>query len=163
MLLLPSELTQPPAVGDVSIRPIGAEQLDEAIDVTARGFEAPPEVFLSVYTPTVFTFPGIRCYLGFVGGRAVTVGVCAQVGDIAGIFSVATPAEHRRHGYASRLVFQSLQDAFQAGTKLAYLQASPMGCSVYRRLGFRTVEHYRILSRPLPDDRLRVRGIGRHR
>jgi GNAT superfamily N-acetyltransferase len=148
MLLLPSELIPPAAIEDLTIRPIGAEQLDEAIDVTTRGFEAPPEIFLSVYTPTVFTFPGITCYLGSVGDRAVTVGVCAHVGDIAGIFSVATPTEHRRRGYASSLVFQAAQDAFQAGANLTYLQASPMGCSVYQRLGFRTVEHYRVLSRP---------------
>ena len=148
MLLLPSELTRPPAAGELTIRPIGTELLDEAIDVTARGFEAPPEVFLPVYTPTVFAFPGFMCYLGFVGDQAVTVGVCARVEDIAGIFSVATPAEHRRHGYASSLVFQAAHDAFRAGTTLAYLQASPMGCSVYQRLGFRIVAHYRILSRP---------------
>jgi hypothetical protein len=148
MLLLPSELTQPPAADDVTIRPISVGEIGQAIDVTARGFGAPPEVFLSVYTPTVFTFPGFMCYLGFAGDQAVTVGVCARVGDFAGIFSVATPAEHRRHGYASSLVFQAAQEAFRAGTTLAYLQASPMGSSVYQRLGFRTVEHYRILSRP---------------
>jgi|SRR4051794_31130945 GNAT superfamily N-acetyltransferase len=151
MLLLPSGLIRPPGADDLTIRPIGVEELEQALDVTARGFEAPPDALRSAYTPTIFTFPGFICYLGFLGDRAVTAGVCAHVEDIAGIFSVATPTEHRRRGYASRLVFQAAQDAFEAGAKLAYLQASPIGCSVYQRLGFRTVEHYRILSRPPAD------------
>lgn len=54
------------------------------------------------------------------------------------------------HGYGPALTAQAARDGFAAGAELAWLQSSAMGHSVYRRLGFRDVETYLLLTRPSP-------------
>jgi hypothetical protein len=41
-----------------------------------------------------------------------------------------------------------VRDGFAAGCELAYLHSSEVGHGVYRRLGFRDVEEYTLLTRP---------------
>jgi hypothetical protein len=41
-----------------------------------------------------------------------------------------------------------VRDGFEAGSELAFLQSSEIGHGVYRRLGFRDVEEYVLLTRP---------------
>jgi hypothetical protein len=41
-----------------------------------------------------------------------------------------------------------VREGFAAGADLAYLQSSVLGESVYRRLGFREVASYELLTRP---------------
>jgi len=65
-----------------------------------------------------------------------------------GIFNVATPPEHRGHGYGAAITAQAIHDGFAAGAELSWLQSSAMGESVYRRLGFRAVESYVLFYRP---------------
>jgi hypothetical protein len=66
------------------------------------------------------------------------------------IFSVATPAEHRRHGYGAAITSFATRSLFERGADLAWLQTSPMGEQVYYRLGFRQVANHIQLSRPNP-------------
>jgi ribosomal protein S18 acetylase RimI-like enzyme len=149
MLLRPEDLSPPPSVPGLSVEPVAEQpEIEETLSVTARGFEAPPEAFAAIYVPQVVLSNWVTCYLGRVDGEAVTAGASARDGGVVGIFSVATPPEHRRCGYASQLVAEVCRRAFADGATLAFLQASPMGSSVYRRLGFRTVERYRMLTRP---------------
>ena len=89
----------------------------------------------------------LALYVGRVGGRAVSTAIGLTVGAEVGIFDVATPPEHRRHGYGSALTTRAARDGFAAGADLAWLQSSAIGESVYRRLGFRQVETYVLLSR----------------
>jgi predicted GNAT family acetyltransferase len=60
----------------------------------------------------------------------------------------ATPGEHRGRGYGAALTAAAAQGGFASGADLAWLQSSAMGLSVYRRLGFREVERYVLLTRP---------------
>ena len=65
-----------------------------------------------------------------------------------GIFNVATPAEYRGRGYGAAITGHAVREGFAAGAELAYLQSSAIGESVYRRLGFREVLTYVLLTRP---------------
>ncbi len=65
-----------------------------------------------------------------------------------GIFNVATPPEHRGRGYGAVLTARAARDGFEAGSEFAFLQSSEIGHTVYRRLGFRDVEEYVLLTRP---------------
>jgi N-acetylglutamate synthase len=69
---------------------------------------------------------------------------------LVGVYSIATPPHHRRQGYGSAVVARVVADGFAAGARLAYLQASAMGTSVYVRLGFRPVVKFSWISRPRP-------------
>jgi len=139
MLLRPEDMIPPPSVPGLRVDPVTEEhELSHVLGVTARGFEAPEAAFAAIYVPRVVLSNWVTCYLGRVNGDGVTTGATARDGDVVGIFSVATPAEHRRRGYASQLVGAACQAAFTQGATLAFLQASPMGSAVYQRLGFRT-------------------------
>jgi ribosomal protein S18 acetylase RimI-like enzyme len=54
---------------------------------------------------------------------------------VVGIYSVATPPEHRRKGYGEAIT----RAAMQVARLPAVLQPSAMGEGLYRRLGFEPV------------------------
>lgn len=125
--------------------------LTQAQTVAAAGFEASPHLMAPLYTPQVAATPGLSIYLARVAGQPVSTATSFRHRDSVGIFNVATPPEHRRHGYATALTIRAAQDAFDAGANFAWLQSSPLGNSVYLSIGFQHVETYTLLSRPTSD------------
>lgn len=125
--------------------------LTEAQTVAAEGFEAPPHLMAPFYTPQIAATPGLSIYLGRVAGQPVSTATSFRQGNSVGIFNVATPPTHRRSGYAAALTIRAVKDAFNAGANFAWLQSSPLGNSLYRRIGFQHVETYTLLSRPKND------------
>jgi GNAT superfamily N-acetyltransferase len=149
MVLSPGEEREAPRPAS-TVLPIGSDEVELALDVCAGGFEAPREVFVPFYTPRVMTTPGLTVYLARVGDEPVATGVTFEHDGAMGIFNVATPPEHRRQGHGSQIVLRGVRDGFERGAQFAYLQASAQGTSVYRRLGFETVERYLVMTRPGP-------------
>ncbi len=125
--------------------------LREAHELAAAGFGAPPEMIAAVFTREVLAVPGLSIVVAHAGGRAVATATGFLADGSVGIFNVATPAEHRGHGYATAATARAVLDGFAAGADLAWLQASAMGEPVYRRMGFRQVGTYVIMGRPAGD------------
>jgi GNAT superfamily N-acetyltransferase len=149
MVAAPSDVRGVPAAA--SVRRVDDEEgLRLTLDVAAAGFGSPIEVIDVLYTPRIMAAPGVAFYLAEVDGEPVATGVGCIVEGLAGVYSVATPPEHRRRGYGSAVVAQIVADGFAAGAQLAYLQASAMGTSVYAKLGFRRVLDWGWLTRPEP-------------
>src|ERR671936_618421 len=127
-----------PEVDDLEVvRVETADGLAQALAVAATGFGAPPDLFAPIYMLEVAA----------VDGRDVSTSTGYTLGDTVGIFNVATPPEHRGRGYGAALTAQAALAGFANGVELAWLGSSAMGLSVYRRLGFREVETYVLLSR----------------
>ena len=61
------------------------------------------------------------------------------LGDDLAVHYVATEADHRGQGLATRLLATVIEESRNAGMRSVTLQASPDGLSVYRRMGFQTV------------------------
>ena len=122
----------------------------EAAKVAAGGFGAPPAVLQALYRPEVVELDGMNVYLGRVEAEAVTTAIGYRTGREGAIFIVATPVEHRRHGYGAAITSFATRSLFESGADLAWLQTSPMGERVYYRLGFRQVANHILLSRPNP-------------
>lgn len=80
--------------------------------------------------------PAIRGYgTGHRGWTAAALGTVLHDGDCM-IYSAATLPEARGNRLASRLLHQALVDARAAGCESSTLQASAMGASLYRRIGY---------------------------
>lgn len=136
----PAELTHP---GALEIRELVPPEARLHAAVAAAGFESPLEPFEQLMTPAVLTAPGVRCYVGEVDGEAVVTGLGVVIGPNVGVFNVATPPSHRRRGYGAAVTARAVVDGFANGARWAWLQATPVGLSVYEALGFRTVERWR--------------------
>jgi len=120
----------------------------DAATVAASAFGAPPAVLQALYSPEVAEMDGMSVYLGHVDAGAVTTAMGYRTGREGAIFSVATPAEHRRHGYGAAMTAFVTRSLFESGADLAWLQTTPIGERVYFRLGFRQVANHILLSRP---------------
>jgi ribosomal protein S18 acetylase RimI-like enzyme len=78
-------------------------------------------------------------YLGFQRGVPVAASAMILQHGVAGIYAVATLPEARRQGVGTALTLTPLRDARAMGYRVGTLQASSMGYSVYRCLGFQQV------------------------
>ena len=128
------------ATAGLAIRQLLPDEAPLHAHVAAAGFELPSEMFLQLMTPALLAAPGVRCYLGETDTQPVTTGLGVELGSYVAIFNIATPPEHRRHGYGAAVTARAVADGFAAGARWSWLQSSADGFKVYERLGFRTVE-----------------------
>ncbi|MBW7453666.1 GNAT family N-acetyltransferase [Paenibacillus sepulcri] len=77
-----------------------------------------------------------RYYLGYLNEMPVSTLMTFSQGDVSGIYTVATLQEFRSRGIGGAIVAHALRDIHASGAKQAILQASSMGQSIYRKLGF---------------------------
>jgi hypothetical protein len=124
------------------VRQLGPDETALHPLVAAAGFEEEPEHFLRLLPPVVLNMDGVRAYVGEVDGEIVTTALGMTRAGNVGIFNVATPPEHRRHGYGAAVTARAAADGFAAGASWAWLQSSTAGYRVYEALGFRTLERW---------------------
>jgi ribosomal protein S18 acetylase RimI-like enzyme len=148
MVAAADELVDVEVAGLKLVRVHTGDGLAQALAVASAGFGAPPELLAPLYDPALVEIDGFAIYLGRVDGVDVTTGMGFRIDDAVGVFTVATPDEHRGRGYGAAVTAQAVKDGFAAGATFAYLQSSEIGHSVYRRLGFRDVEHYTLHTAP---------------
>lgn len=121
-----------------------------AIDVLCRGFGVPDSV-RPVFEHALALPPNPPSQLGtFVvslAGKPSATALGVVVDDVVAIYNVATVPEARERGLGSFATRLTMQHGLEAGARTAILEASEMGHSVYRRLGFREVGRYRVLVR----------------
>ena len=127
---------------DFGIERVGDEEaLTAWKDTLARGFgEGPVE---AEWVAEMYRRLGLgddgpwRHYLGRLGGEPVVTSTLFLGAGVAGVYFVSTVEEARRRGIGAALTLAPLREAQEMGYGLGVLGASPMGYSVYRRLGFR--------------------------
>ncbi|WP_203898621.1 GNAT family N-acetyltransferase [Virgisporangium aliadipatigenens] len=85
-------------------------------------------------------------FVGRVAGRAVATSALSISHGVAGIYWVATRAEHRGRGIGRAVTTAALLAGRERGLRIGTLQASGLGEPVYRRIGFQTVGHCEHLS-----------------
>ena len=148
MVVRPDELRGVDVPGLEILKATTADALAQALATAAAAFGAPPEAFAALYGLDVTGLDGLVVYLGRAGDEDVTTAVGYTVDGSTGIFNVATPSSHRGHGYGAAVTTCAVREGFAAGAELGWLQSSDIGYSVYERLGFRTVETYRVYTAP---------------
>lgn len=113
--------------------------VDAALSLIEQGFGLPAELCRGLLPIRMLFLPGTTTWIAREDAD-VSTALSTVHGDMCGIFNVATPAEHRGRGYGRAATAQAVATS---GARSAYLQASPMGYSVYEAMGFQTAERWR--------------------
>jgi ribosomal protein S18 acetylase RimI-like enzyme len=145
MLMRPGQLVE--LDSDLDIQLVSADDADATNRVLAVSFGAPKELF-DVFNEALAMMDSASLYVGRAEGEIVTTAVGFTADGGTGVFNVGTSPEHRGRGYGAAITSRIVRDGFAAGSELSYLQSSDAGHGVYRRLGFRDVEEYVLLTRP---------------
>jgi GNAT superfamily N-acetyltransferase len=130
-----------PAVPGLRIRRLARSELGLHGQVAEQAFGVAAAVFDTV-SEAALLLPGTELHIGEVDGEPVTTSLSMVEGDSAAVFNVATPAEHRGHGYGAAVTARAVAAGFAAGARFVWLQSSADGYGIYERLGFRTLEHW---------------------
>lgn len=75
-------------------------------------------------------------YLGRLNGKPVATSAVFFARGVAGIYWVSTLEDYRSMGIGSTMTAITMMEAVSQGYRIAILQASEMGESVYKKLGF---------------------------
>lgn len=135
---LKDDLPAPPGFSVVPVR--DAATLSQYMHAMVTGF-GPPEAFSRAWGD-VFACLGLgeerpmQHYIGLLDGEPVATSSVFYGAGVAGIYFVATVPHARNKGIGSLMTATPLQDARARGYRAAILQASQMGSSIYRKLGF---------------------------
>ncbi|HYY02694.1 MAG TPA: GNAT family N-acetyltransferase [Gaiellaceae bacterium] len=148
MIVRPDELHGVDVPNLRILRATTPDALAQALATAADAFGAPPELFTALYGLEVTELEGLVVYLGRAGEEDVSTAIGYTVEGTTGIFNVATPSAHRGRGYGAALTTCAVREGFAAGAEFGWLQSSEIGHSVYRRLGFRTVDTYLLYAPP---------------
>jgi hypothetical protein len=111
----------------------------EAEALVAEVFGAPPAP-RSVLTLDCVR-DDFRVWVGRVDGRPVTTATAVVAAGFVGIYAVATAAGARGRGYGEAVTWAATLCRPELP---ATLQASPMGRTVYERMGYRTVAEFTV-------------------
>jgi GNAT superfamily N-acetyltransferase len=87
----------------------------------------------------------IKLLLGIINGQPVTTGLLFKTGDSIGVHLVGVPKEFRGKGFARKMMQSIIEQCYQWKGKYITLQASIMGESLYKSLGFKeqfTIKNY---------------------
>lgn len=121
-------------------------QLEHVALVTGEAFGAPLGQARALVPASVLEEDDMRWFVGYVDGEPAACGQLLRTGDVAGVYAIGVRAAFRRHGIGEAVTRRVLLAGAEAGCRLGVLQATPMGRSVYRRMGFNeTVDYHRFV------------------
>ena len=84
--------------------------------------------------------PKFIIYVAYLDGQPASTAMVIMTELIAGIQWVSTTPNARRNGLAAVCTSLASNAGFERGARVAALQASPMGESIYQRIGYRTID-----------------------
>jgi ribosomal protein S18 acetylase RimI-like enzyme len=110
----------------------------------------PPEVFAYYDDADGLFADRIAAFLARRDGRPAAIAMTIVSHGVAGIYWVGCTEEARGRGLGWSVTAAAVDAGFEMGAELASLQASPMGESLYRRMGFEAIYDYRLYLCPEP-------------
>jgi hypothetical protein len=148
-MMLSNEVQDPSAPPELELRPV----TDDAGRRDYLGVMVPawsvygidPESTASHF-PTVESLigPMKTAFIAYRDGAAVAGAILYLSHEVAGIGWVGTLPEACSRGYGAAVTWAVVREGRRRGARFSSLQASPLGASVYRRMGFTTPTEYRV-------------------
>jgi GNAT superfamily N-acetyltransferase len=138
-----------PADGLEVRRVTSADGVRDAAEVNADAYQSlafSAEDVRAIYArPERALEPNVAIFVGYAAGVPVSTAMALQTAGVGGVYWVGTRETGRTKGFAAACTRAAVNHAFLAGARVVTLQATRMGESLYRRLGFRTVSAHRWL------------------
>jgi len=94
------------------------------------------------------SYPGFSFYLAYHRGEPVATATLVASHGIAGIVYVGTVPEARGRGFGRAAVWAAIEAGRKQGFRASALWATPMGRTMYERMGFRPITEYRVWTPP---------------
>jgi ribosomal protein S18 acetylase RimI-like enzyme len=108
----------------------------------------PPEVFAFYDDHRGLWAEGVAAFIARAEGRPVGIAMTIVSDGVAGIYWVGCAEQARGRGLGWAVTAKAVNAGFDLGARSASLQASPMGESLYRAMGFETIFDYRLYHCP---------------
>jgi GNAT superfamily N-acetyltransferase len=147
-----ADLPAPSPIPDgYEIREVNESSMSEWYEIVAWRWNVPPEArphLLALNQEFRIGMPSakIRCWLAWHGEMPVCKGVLHCAAGAAGLYGVATKPEARKLGLGRAVAIEALRSAYEDGYEMGILHSSPMAVRLYAKLGFRSVEPFRIFA-----------------
>jgi ribosomal protein S18 acetylase RimI-like enzyme len=106
----------------------------------------PPEIFAFYESRAGLIADNAAAFLAYYEDRPAAIAMTIVSHGVAGIYWVGTGEEARGRGLGWTVTAAAVAAGFDMGAELASLQASTMGESLYRTMGFETIFSYRLLT-----------------
>ena len=114
-----------------------ATMLEVWKQISAEGFGGDTQIYYDAYARHGFGPDAISLhYIGYLGDQPVTSATLLVAGGIASVYDVSTPPAFRRQGFGGAITFAYIAGSAAARVRPAWIWSSPMGKSVYSKLGF---------------------------
>jgi GNAT superfamily N-acetyltransferase len=130
---------------------VDTSELRVACAVALEGFGGPADLVDELVDRLSLSGLGtdgpLQMVVASLDDRPVATAAAFVVGEVAAVYNVATVPDARGRGIGGAIMIAVCRAAVARGARVAVLESSAMGRSVYRRLGFRDVGAFRILHR----------------
>jgi GNAT superfamily N-acetyltransferase len=120
------------------------DTLRGAVALVGEAFDVPLDVISGVTPPLALADAALDIYAVRHDGRVVGTGLCTYGGSVAGIWAMATSAQHQRKGAGRAILEHAIDTAVARGATTLFLAASDAGKHLYESVGFRTVLESRV-------------------
>jgi GNAT superfamily N-acetyltransferase len=145
MPIMSKPLDGEPADRDPRVRRATAADRDVATELIVQAYGMTREVAQYATAPLLHD-NGDRMSLWLMEdrGEAVSTVTVARDGDVAALWSMATPPSQQRKGYGRALLATVLGQAQRDGARLGVLGATPAGYPLYEATGWLTYETFEL-------------------
>jgi ribosomal protein S18 acetylase RimI-like enzyme len=157
-MVLDTRVEERPAPDGIELRRVASsEDAEDYWRVAASSYASlgfPPDVFAFYEDDEGLRADGVAAFLARAGDRPAGIAMTIVSHGVAGIYWVGCTEEARGRGLGWSVTAAAVNAGFEMGAEIASLQASPMGESLYRRMGFETIYDYKLyLSQPPEEER----------
>jgi ribosomal protein S18 acetylase RimI-like enzyme len=155
-MVLGARVEERPAPEGMILRRVSTrEDVEDYWRVAASSYASlgfPPDVFAFYEDDEGLRADGVAAFLARADERPVGIAMTIVSHGVAGIYWVGCMEEARGRGLGWSVTAAAVNAGFEMGAELASLQASPMGESLYRRMGFETIYDYRLYMCKPPEE-----------
>jgi ribosomal protein S18 acetylase RimI-like enzyme len=153
-MILGGRAEEHPSPDGVELTRVGSEaDVEDYWRVASEAYASigfPPEIFAFYDDHQGLRAENVVAFVARADGRPAGIAMTVVSHGVAGIYWVGCTEEARGRGLGRAVTATAVNAGFDLAATSASLQASPMGESLYRAMGFETICSYRLYLCPRP-------------